>query len=76
MENALIDCINNYGFPVAVCAAMGYFVKYSYDNNRKDINDMNEKHREEIKELTSVIENNTLAIQKLVNKLEGSDLDG
>ena len=40
------------------------------DNYRNDIKEISTTHKEEIKELTSVIQQNTLVIQKLCDSLD------
>ena len=56
----IIDFISSVGFPIAVCLICFWYI------NKQDI-----AHREENQKLTQVLENNTLAIQHLADKLEG-----
>ena len=48
---------------------MAWYVKYITDKNREEINRINEKHDTEMKEITTAINNNTLALQRLCDKL-------
>lgn len=61
MDNVqiLIQAISTVGFPIAMCCIMAYYVKYTED-----------KHREEINSIRETIENNTLALIKLSDKME------
>lgn len=51
--------IGTVGFPITMCLCLMWFVKYTLDN-----------HREESKEFTTALNNNTLVLQKLCDKLE------
>ena len=61
MDNVqvLIQAISTVGFPIAMCVIMAYYVKYTED-----------KHREEINSIREALENNTLALTKLSDKME------
>lgn len=48
---------------------MAWYVKYITDENNKRIDKMHEDHREEVSALSSALENNTLALQKLTDYL-------
>ena len=70
----IIQMISSVGFPIACACACGYYVKYITDKNREQIANLNQKHREEISEIVKAINNNTVALTKLVEKLEGGML--
>ena len=57
--NMVIQAISTVGFPIVVCLIMIYMV-YK----------MNETHKAETTELRKVIENNTLSITKLYEKID------
>jgi hypothetical protein len=65
--------ISTYGFPIVACIAMAWFVKYTTDNNNKRIDNLNEQHANEMKDVTTAINNNTIALTKLLSKLGGDD---
>lgn len=67
----VMSSITTVGFPVVMCVAMGYYVKYITDKNRQEVSDLNRQHQEELQEITTAINNNTLALQKLCDKMEG-----
>lgn len=55
----LSQLIGSLGFPIAMCVYM------AYSNNK-----LNEQHRESEAKLTEIINNNTLALTKLSDKIE------
>lgn len=66
----VLQMITSVGFPIVACIFMGWYVKYQTDNYRNELRDMQKEHKEEISKLSEVLQNNTLAIQKLCDKLE------
>lgn len=65
--------ISSIGFPIAMCVLMCYYIKYTQDNYRTDINDLNEKHKEESTKLVEAINNNTLVIKELSERLNNNE---
>lgn len=63
--NAILQAVGTLGFPIVCAIAMAWYVKYMADRNREDIDKLNEQHQQEMKELTTALNNNTLAVQKL-----------
>ena len=68
--NTIITMIGSLGFPIVACIAMGWFFAKVNDNYRNDIKEINANHKEEVKAMTEAINNNTLVIQKLIDKME------
>ena len=68
--NTWITLISTIGFPIVMCGAMGWYVKYITDQNREDITSEREQHDQEMKEITQAINNNTLALSKLADLIE------
>lgn len=68
--NEIIQLISTIGFPIVMCIALAWYVKYSTDQNNQRIDEMTTKHQEEIKTVTEALNNNTLALQKLCDKLD------
>lgn len=68
--NAIITLITSVGFPIVACMAMAWYVKYTTDQNNADVKAMQQEHKEEMNKVTEALNNNTLAIQKLIDKLE------
>ena len=63
--NAILQAVGTLGFPIVCSIAMAWYVKYMTDRNREDIEKLNEQHQQEMKEVTTALNNNTLALQKL-----------
>lgn len=68
--NTIITMIGSLGFPIVACLGMAYFFTKVNDNYRNDIKELNAAHKAEISAMTDAINNNTLVIQKLVDKME------
>lgn len=73
--NALSQIIMTIGFPIVACCACGWFIFYMTKAHREELQRFQELHNTEIKEITTAINNNTIVIQKLVDKLGGLDDD-
>lgn len=65
-----IDIISNMGFPIACVVALGYYVREQQKLFSDELTKQREEHKEEVKELTDTITNNTLVVQKLVDLIE------
>ena len=69
----VITIIQSFGFPIAACACMAWYVKYITDENNKRLDDLNRDHKEEVQSLSEALQNNTLALQKLTDYLTRSE---
>lgn len=58
--NAITTLITSVGFPIVVCLICFWYIK-----------NMTETHKDEVIQLTEAIQNNTLVMQKLVDKMGG-----
>ena len=70
--NTILQAVGTVGFPIVCAIAMAWYVKYVTDRNREDIEKLNTQHQQEIKEVTTALNNNTLALQKLSDLLDRS----
>ena len=68
--NMIITAIGSLGFPIVACCAMGYFFAKVNENYRQDIKEINQNHKAEIDNMVQAINNNTLVIQQLLDKME------
>lgn len=68
--NALSEIISTVGFPIVCFIMCGYYVKYREDKNDDKFDKLNTQHDEEMKQVVAALNNNTLALQKLTDKLE------
>ena len=66
-----VQLISSVGFPIVACLGMGWYVKYQTDNYRQEVKDMQKEHKEEIQKMSDALNNNTSALQKLCDKLDG-----
>lgn len=68
---ALSEIISTIGFPIVCFIMCGYYVKYREDKNDEKFDKLNNQHDDEMKQVVNALNNNTLALQKLTDKLEG-----
>lgn len=66
-----IQAVSVLGFPIVMCGAMSWYVKYMTDVNRNQLTELNETHKKEMSEVTEALNNNTLALQKLTDLIGG-----
>ena len=66
----VIQAIGTLGFPIVMCIVVCFYVKYIIDKNSEQLERITTQHREETKEMTKAIENNTMALTRLMEKLE------
>lgn len=70
----VLNAITTVGFPIVCCVAMGWYVKYSTDQNKEEVAKLNEQHKQEMSEVTQAINNNTIALQKLCDLMKTEDI--
>ena len=68
--NSIVTLISSVGFPIVACLGMAWYVKYQMDNYAKQIKELRDEHNKEIDKVTEALNNNTLAIQRLCDKME------
>lgn len=62
--------IATLGFPIVCAVILAYVVKYMFDKYTNDIMKLTETHKEESDKFTEALNNNTIALQKLCDKLD------
>ena len=62
----IMTLISQYAFPIVACVVMAWYVKYTGDQNRSDLLNIRKEHEAETDKLAEAINNNTIAITKLV----------
>lgn len=67
---SITQIIMSVGFPIFACCAMGYYVRETSNKHSDQIEKINSQHREEMKQVIEALNNNTLALQRLCDKLE------
>lgn len=65
-----ISAISAVGFPIIAAVACGMFIKWQYSENSKQLTEMRLEHKEEVTKMTEALNNNTLVLQKLIDKLD------
>lgn len=60
--NAIVQLVSSLGFPIACCIAM------FWQNNK-----LNESHKAEVSKLNEAINNNTIALNHIIDKLGGTN---
>ena len=66
----LIQAVTQVGFPIVCCGAMMWYVKYSTDKNREEVDKLNEQHRQEMTDMTTAVNNNTVVLTRLCEILK------
>lgn len=67
--NEIVSIISAVGFPIVAALGCGFFVKWQYEQNMKQNEELRKEHKEEVSKMTEALNNNTLALQKLIDKL-------
>lgn len=71
--NAITNLITTVGFPIAACVFLGFYVKNQTDKYRDDVKEIQKEHKDEIGKVTEALNNNTIALQRLVDKIDNLD---
>ena len=66
----IVQIISAVGFPIVAAVGCAYFVKWQYEQNNKQLESMRQEHKEEVANMTKAIENNTLALTRLIEKID------
>ena len=69
----LIQAVTQVGFPIVCCGAMMWYVKYTTDKNREEVDKLNEQHRLEMTDMTTAVNNNTVVLTRLCEILKSGD---
>ena len=72
-----ISLISNIGFPIVACICMALWVRDISEKSREDTKELNEQHTKEMTEFKDeikvVLNNNTMALTKLCEKLDSRE---
>lgn len=68
--NDIVQIISAVGFPIVAAVGCAYFVKWLYEQNQKQLESIRQEHKEEVANMTKAIENNTLALTRLIEKID------
>jgi hypothetical protein len=67
--NDVVQIVSTLGFPIAMCIGACFFIKYLFDSFTKQQEELRKEHREEVAKMTEALNNNTLVLQKLIDKI-------
>lgn len=67
---AVMQAISSLGFPIVACIAIAWYFNKVNENYRNDIKEINQQNKEQLEKLTEAIANNTVAVARLVDKLD------
>ena len=62
--NSIVTLVGSLGFPIVACIGLGWFITTELRNLRAE-------HKAETDKMTEALNNNTLVIQKLIDKMGG-----
>lgn len=69
-----VQLISTLGFPIVACICMALYVREQTKNNREDVKELNSQHSKEMEtfkdEIKEALNNNTIALTKLCEKLD------
>lgn len=68
--NEIVQVISAVGFPIVAALGCGFFVKWQYEQNMKQNEELRKEHKEEVNKMTEALNNNTIALTKLIDKLD------
>lgn len=68
--NDIVSVISAVGFPIVAAIGCGYFVKWQYEQNLKQTEEMRKEHKEEVAKMTEAINNNNTLLQRLLDKFD------
>lgn len=79
MASEIIELISSVGFPIVACGFMAKYTKEITKENREEVMKLNEQHTNEMlsfkDEIKEALNNNTLALTRLCDKLGGESND-
>ena len=70
----IVSVVSAVGFPIVAAIGCGYFVKWQYEQNQKQVEEMRKEHKEEVMKMTEALNNNNLLIQKLIDKFDSLEV--
>lgn len=71
--NTIVQLVGSLGFPIIACFGLGFYIYKKDERTSSQIDAMQKEHKEEILKVTEALQENTLAIQKLTDKLDADD---
>lgn len=69
--NTILKAVTTVGFPIVMCLVMAWYIKTVNESHRQEIENINALHKDETDKFTEAINNNTLALQKICDRIDG-----
>ena len=73
MVDTIMQLIGSYGFPIIMCLLMYKTMNDNNERHEHQISNLNDKHKEEMTELTTAVNNNTNVMNLILQKLGGEN---
>lgn len=71
--NVIIQAITAVGFPIVCCLLLFWYVNKREESFDKQIDALSEKHEHEVAQLVEAVNNNTMVMQRLLDRLGVAD---
>ncbi len=71
--SVISNFISQFGYPIVVSLMAFWYICKTNQQYRDDTKEMRHEHGVEVSTLSEAVSNNTLVMQKLVDKLGGDD---
>ena len=65
----IVQIVSTLGFPIAMCLLFFWYITKRDEQHSTEIKAIQEQHRDETAKMTEAINNNTLVIQRLIDKM-------
>ena len=65
-----LQAITTVGFPIVACIALFYYIYKQSERHKEEINKLTEMHKEELNAITQALNNNTVVLAKLSEKID------
>lgn len=69
----ILDAITTQGFSIVMCLILLFYIKDTSEKNNVRIDNLNAQHREEMNMIAQAINNNTVALTRLSERIENGN---
>lgn len=67
--------ISVYGFPIVMCLILCWYIAKEHETHSNETEELHSKHLEEMQGITQALNNNTMALQRLLDYIAKGDLN-
>lgn len=71
--DTILQAINTSGFPIVMCIVFAWYIYKTNKDNNERIDNINSKHADEISAVTQALNNNTIALTQLAERLADNE---